>query len=237
MKILVGIPVLSGYKHTMEAINSVLNQDNIELLIIDNNATPDLKELFKEYGSRPNVKIKVNEENIYVNPAWNQIMYYFLSSDSDVLVIMNSDLTMQNNWAEVLRQCYNNNAYSSYIPIVINDCVKLKQMQKVDIQTNQYSLIREGAPGIFITLSKKQCKLVYDIPEIIKVWYGDNWIYGILRGAGHPTFVPDNLFAFHGLSQTISKIDGIDDIIAKDRHEWNNNVKPYMDELIRNYNA
>ncbi len=239
-KILVGIPVLSGYKHTMEAINSILNQENIELLIIDNNATPDLKELFKNYEHYANFNVKVNEHNIYVNPAWNQIMYAFLNKeeykDCDILVIMNSDLTMQNNWADVLRQCYANNANASYMPVVVNDCVKLERMKQVNIQTVQYDYIKAGAAGIFITLSREQCELVYDVPETMRVWFGDNWIYGILRGIGHKTFIPDNLFGFHGLSQTVSKVEGIDEIIAKDKLEWYNNVEPYMNKLIEKYN-
>ncbi len=240
MKILVGIPVLSGYKHTMEAINSILNQQNVELLIIDNNATPDLKELFKNYAHYANFNVKVNDQNIYVNPAWNQIMYAFLNNDEykgcDLLVIMNSDLTMQNNWSDVLRQCYQSNPTGCYMPIVVNDCVKLERMKEVNINTQNCEVIKEGAPGIFITLTKEQCRLVYDIPETMKVWYGDNWIYGILRGIGHQTVIPDNLFAFHGLSQTVSKVEGIDDIIAKDRYEWNTNVEPYMNLLIERLN-
>lgn len=236
MKILIGIPVITGYKHTMEAINSVLNQQNVELLIIDNNATPDIKELFKQYVDLPNVTIKVNEQNIYVNPAWNQIMFHFLASDSDVLVIMNSDLTMQNNWAEVLRNCIMRNPYGSYLPVVINDCVKIEQMKEVNVEVAEHTIVKEGTAGIFITLTKGQCNLVYDVPETMKVWYGDNWIYGVLRGIGQETVIASNLFAFHGISQTVSKIEGIDNIIAQDRFEWNNNVEPYMNLLIERLN-
>lgn len=236
MKILVGIPVVSGYKHTMEAINSVLNQENVELLIIDNNATEDIKELFKQYEPLENVTIKVNENNIYVNPAWNQIMFHFLSSDCDLLVIMNSDLTLQINWSDILRYWYQFKDNASFLPVVLNDCVKLERLKNVQIYDGTPTVVTEGTAGIFISLNKKQCELVYDIPELIKVWYGDNWIYGILRGCGHKTVIASNLFCFHGLSQTVSKIQGIDDLIAQDRFNWNNNVEPYMNELITKHN-
>lgn len=240
MKILVGVPVITGYKHTMDCINSVLNQENVELMIIDNNATEDIKELFKEYSTLTNVQIKVNAQNIYVNPAWNQIMYAFLNeerySDCDILVIMNSDLTMQNNWSEVLRNCYKQNKYASYLPVLLNDCVKLERIKEVDTSIEEHKVVSEGTAGVFITLSREQCKLVYDIPELIKVWYGDNWIYGILRGNGNKTVIVSNLYAFHGLSQTVSRVNGIDDIIAVDRYNWNNHVEPYMNELINKHN-
>jgi len=238
MKILVGIPVLYGYKHTQDAINSVLNQKDVHLLIIDNGATEDLKELFKLYSHYNNFTVKVNEKNIYVNPAWNQIMYAFLNDykDYDILCIMNSDLTMQNNWSDVLRNLYKHNPSGSYCPVVVSDCVKVERMKEVNTTLAPSQTVEEGTAGIFITLSREQCEMVYDIPETMKVWYGDNWIYGMLRGMGHKTIIPSNLIAFHGLSQTVSRVEGIDDIIAKDRHEWYNNVEPYLNELIAKRN-
>ncbi len=242
MKILVGIPVITGYKHTMEAIDSVLNQKDVSLMIIDNNATPDIKELFKKYAHYNNFTVKVNENNIYVNPAWNQIMYAFLNNeeykDYDLLCIMNSDLTMQNNWSDVLRNAYNFNPKGSYLPVVVNDCVKLERMKEVptNVIHDQLKVVTEGTAGIFITLSREQVNMVYDIPETMKVWFGDNWIYGMLRGCGHDTMIVENLFAFHGLSQTVSRVENIDNIIAVDRHEWYNNVEPYLNDLIKKYN-
>lgn len=234
------MPVLYGYKHTMEAIDSVLNQKDVHLLVIDNNATDDLKELFKKYAHHNNFTVKVNPTNIYVNPAWNQIMHAFLNdyTDYDLLCIMNSDLTMQVNWADVLRNAYKFNWHASYLPVVVNDCVKLERMR--DVPTNvgheQLKIVESGTAGIFITLSREQCKLVYDIPESMRVWFGDNWIYGMLRGCGHLTMILENFFAFHGLSQTVSRVEGIDDIIAKDRYEWYNNVEPYLNTLIAKHN-
>lgn len=237
-KILVGIPVLYGYKHTQDAINSVINQEDVHVLIIDNGATEDLKELFKNYEHYNNFTVKVNEKNIYVNPAWNQIMYAFLNDfkDFDILCIMNSDITMQNNWSDVLRYWYFFKDKASFLPVLLTDCVKLVRLKNVEVIGGKPEVVKEGTAGVFITLNRDQCEMVWDIPETMKVWYGDNWIYGMLRGCGHQTVIVDNLIAFHGLSQTVSRVEGIDDIIAKDRHEWNRTVEPYLNELIAKYN-
>lgn len=237
MKILVGIPCLYGYKHTMEAINSVINQDNVELLIIDNGSTDDLKELYKLYSDNPKVMVRVNEKNIYVNPAWNQIMWSFLNEykDSDILVIMNSDLTLQKDWSNVLRNLYKFNEKASYLPVVVNDCMKIERIKDVDthITNEMLTYVDSGTAGIFITLSRTQCEMVYDIPETMKVWFGDNWIYDMLRGLGHRTAIVNNLFAFHGLSQCVTRVEGVDALIELDRKEWYNNVEPYLKSLVR----
>lgn len=228
MKILVGIPVITGYKHTMDAINSVLNQPNVELLIIDNNATEDVKHLFTTYEDCINFKVKVNEKNIYVNPAWNQIMEAFLNdyTDFDILCIMNSDLTLQNNWSDMLRSLYDNNSNASYLPRMVNDCVAVERLKEIDINNCEGIETEGGSAGIFITLSRKQVKEVYPIPNEIKVWFGDNWIYDTLRHKNYKTIVAHNLIAFHGLSQTITRVEGIDEIIEHDKVQWYSVVEP-----------
>jgi len=64
MKILVGIPCLSGYGHTKEAIDCVLSQDNVDLLLIDNGADQDVKDLFILYSQDNRVTVIHNEKNL-----------------------------------------------------------------------------------------------------------------------------------------------------------------------------
>lgn len=218
MKILVGIPVLSGYDHTKNAIESVLSQKNVDLLIIDNGADLDLKALFILYSQDERVTIISNPENRYVNPAWNQIVRYFLASlRHDYLVIMNSDLLMNKDWSRVLLNRFITYKNESYLPNVIED------RTLVDQDVSMESVCQEvtgGVPGIFITLTKEQAKLIYPITEDCLIWYGDNWIYDILRGCGHKTVILNNLIAHHGLSQTVSRLIGIDKLIEFDTKLW-----------------
>jgi hypothetical protein len=231
-KILVGIPVVSGYKHTMEAIDSVVYKPNVHLLIIDNNATEDVKELFKTYKCLDNFTVIVNEKNVYVNPAWNQIMDFFLKGDFEICCLMNSDLTLQTNWHEVLRYWYFFKDKSSFVPLLVGDCVKVERMKHVEMYGGVPTQLDGGIAGVFITLNREQCELIYPIPSEIKVWFGDNWIYDLLRGLGHKIFAVDNLIAFHGLSQTIDRVEGVTKVIEEDKTNWDIIVKNKLNEKI-----
>jgi GT2 family glycosyltransferase len=102
MKYLVGIPCLYGAGHTKEAIESVVNKPGVDLLLIDNGAEQSVKEVLHSYSNRLNVKIIINPVNIYVNPAWNQILNHFLNNKYDYLLIMNSDLILHKDWKNIL---------------------------------------------------------------------------------------------------------------------------------------
>lgn len=231
MKILVGIPCLSGYGHTKEAIDSVLSQSNVDLLLIDNGADEDVKNLFLLYSQDTRVTIIHNANNIYVNPAWNQIVKYFLDNIGyDYLVIMNSDLLMNKNWARVLFNRFITCSNESYLPVVIDD--KTLVHKDVNVVSSVCQEINGGAPGVFITLTKTQARLIFPITEDCLVWYGDNWVYDILRGCGHKIIIIDNLIAHHGLSQTVSRVAGIDELIGADHKKWRELVSGKIQEVI-----
>jgi hypothetical protein len=77
-----------------------------------------------------------------------------------------------------------------------------------------------GTPGVLICLNKTHANLVYPIPETLKVWFGDNWIYDGLRGVGYKTIIVNNLITYHSGSQNVSKVKGISEIIEQDKIEW-----------------
>lgn len=229
MKILVGIPCLYGYKHTEDAINCCLSQNNVDLLLIDNGGNDEIKTLFKNYACYDRITIIQNEVNVYVNPAWNQILDYFLKTDIEQLVIMNSDLVLQKDWSEVLRYRFSKKSNETLIPTLLNDIKHVgRKVSVTDLDSKNVT----SAAGFFITLNKHQAKLVYPVTEDCKVWYGDNWIYEILMGAGHKMQVVNNLLGFHTASQTLQRVAGIHDIIAKDNATWVSTVQPEIFKRI-----
>lgn len=230
MKMLIGIPCLYGYAHTEDAIKSVVFHPDVHLLLIDNGAESDIKRLIKDYASLGNVTVIHNPENVYVNPAWNQIIKFFLDGEFDLLGIMNSDLTMQFNWADSLRNLYEKFGDDyTYVPVIKPD----RDDIKIRVNTSEFNIFTvASAPGIFITLNRKQAERIYPIPEDCKVWFGDDWIYGILRGLGGKTAVASNLIAYHGVSQTVQRVEGIDKVIEKDKIAWHNTVAPKMIQVV-----
>lgn len=216
MKILVGIPCLYGAEHTEQAIKSVLQNESVHLILIDNGADAKVKEVIKKYDKRTDVFVLKNVENIYVNPAWNQIMQFFIKwQEYTHLCIMNSDLIIDNGLKDVLEKFYESNAKDIPVPVISNDLNIFNQTKTEGLQE-----VHEGTPGVFIALNREQVQNIYPIPEQLKVWFGDNWIYDGLRKQGVKTLIVNNLLTYHSGSQNVSRVKGISEIIEQDKIEW-----------------
>lgn len=234
MRILLGIPCLYGGKMCDEAIASVVNKEYVSVLLIDNGAETDVKQVIEKYAQLPNVYVIRNSYNKIVNPAWNQIMEFFLDNiNYSHLVIMNSDIVMQKDWDKVLINRLAENSDEITVPKVIDD----KYFSSIEVNTlvSEAQKVDSGTAGIFITLNRKQVGIVYPIPEEIKCWYGDNWIYESLRALGYETVIPNNLLCYHAHSQTVQLVKGISEIIEEDKRQWANKVEPMMLELIKKH--
>lgn len=225
MKIICAIPCLFGEKHTEEAIKSVLNCD---LLLIENGSEQSVKDVIKKYESST-VKVIRNPKNIFVNPAWNQAIEYFLESDYDYLLIMNSDLILHRNYKQVLYNRWERNPDEIILPII---------QDNINFDVPPFFApaqeVHEGTPGVFITLNKKQAKIIYPIHESVRIWFGDSYIYSTLRALGYKTVIPSNLFAchYHSGSQNVQRLKEAPAIIEEDKKAWNDIVLPKMKELI-----
>lgn len=222
MKILVSIPMLYGPSHCKAAIDSVIGKPDVELLLLDNGAEKEVSELIASYDC-----LKVIEPvNTFVNPAWNKFIATFLSGGWDYLVIMNSDLTMFGKWDEICRNRWKVTPDEILIP-------KLDAIPRhYSTQVMSAQIVTEGTPGVFITMNRKQAEMAYPIPEECRVWFGDQYIYTILRSVGFQTVIPTNLFASHTWSSTISRVPGISEIIEEDKISWRDIGEPKMRKRI-----
>lgn len=215
MKILVVIPCLYGVDHTREAIESVINKPDVDLLLIDNGAEQSVKQVIVD--AKPKYCIS-HPQNIYVNPAWQYGIDTFLKlPEYTHLIIMNSDLIMQKDWDVVLRKRWAVNPDEICIPIIQDD---KNMIARVSTDVLSAQLVHEGTPGVFITLSRKQVEIINPLPTECLVWFGDQWIYEILRGCGYQTVIPSNLISYHYWSQNVQKVAGIGEIIEEDKRQW-----------------
>lgn len=231
MKILIGIPVVLNAELFDACVASVVDKQDVNVLIIDNGSEPAVKQVIKRYSAKENVLVVSNDANSYVNPAWNQIIHFFLQSEYDYLCLMNSDLVLQKDWDIVLRNRWAKNKDEIIIPVVAD--------KSVDVHTDWQDAIEvsSGTAGVFITLNQLQASLIFPIPDNILVWFGDNWIYEILRGIGYKTVIPPNFIASHAWSSTVSKIKGISEIIENDKLAWAETVSKLAAVKIQNYGS
>ncbi len=213
-KILVGIPVLYHGDVCLQAFKSIIEE--ADLLIVDNGSEADVKEAINQMHIYNNGSIRVglirNDKNKYVNPAWNQILGSFLDANCpyEQLIIMNSDLVMQPGWSDKIKDGIS--------------CIPTDGSHASD------TLVTEGTPGVFIHLNKTMAKIAYPIPDAIKIWYGDNWIYDRIRKAGFETIVRTGMICTHigNGSRTVNLVPNKTEIIAQDQVAWAELVKEFI---------
>lgn len=236
-KFIVGILCLFGDDHTTECIESVVYKDNVDVLLIDNNAETALKHTINTYEKRlNNVFVIRNDVNMYVNYGMNQVMYNFLTRpEYDYCILLNSDVVMHPDWDIVLRNRLAVDPNESTMPTMIDD----KHFSNVNITTEyqEGTVITGGVNGAFTVLNRKQVEVVYPIPESIRIWYGDNFWYSIVRGMGHFTRRAPNLLGYHCASQNVSRVPEAGEIIEQDKIAWANSVEKEMLDRIEKYNS
>ena len=220
MKILTGIPVIKDSGWFKECL---IPLNRHRLLIVDNNADDDCKKVIKKLKCN---KI-VNKKNVYVNKAWNQIMEWFINNEEYThLNILNSDLRLMKGWESFLSKVWDKNI----IPLA----TETTGIPPIENGNNKYKIVPGGHPGICIILSREQVKAVYPIPEDIKIWFGDNYIWGVLQNKHNIKLgVYESFYASHGNSRSVSQVEGIYDIIEEDKKVWSK----YGDQWIQNKNT
>jgi len=157
----------------------------------------------------------VNEKNIYVNPAWNQALKWFLESDYDLMALLGSDVVMMADWEKFAIEFFN---HDIMIPTEIFS--PPEHMVNVLNMEPEHEEI-ESTPGLFFLFDKKMAEIVYPIPECIKIWFGDNWIINKLREKGYKLNKYKNLYCIHGNSRSVSGLHEVGtDIIHQDKIAW-----------------
>ena len=207
MRILVGIPVIYCEECVQQCLDSLEGQD-VSIFIIDNDATPAIKGMIQRY---PKI---VNEKNVYVNPAWNQLMEIFLKSNYERLIILNSDMVLEK---DVIQKIQN-------IDIDREKTIILPNVSDHHISEGVRE-IEWGFPGIMIVLTRKMAELVYPIPESLKLWFGDDWIYRRLIKHGYRLRVHYAIKARHSGSRSITSLKEASEIIEQDKINWTTEEK------------
>lgn len=213
------IAILGFNNHdmTLTVLNRVMDKNpNCKILFFDNGSIPPYKNLLD-----PSIEYIHKPENVYVNPAWNEI--FDLCNTKYVTLLNNDCLPLRDNYFESVIKDMECNKLS------MTSCktVDIKAFTKVHIfffelfdkwlsRFNLNPITNTKRQGWLMTINLedyKQCD--YKIPHELKVWYGDDWITDQLYKNGYKDAIYRNALAIH-VKGASSASKHIKDVIAKD---------------------
>lgn len=202
--ILVGVPCYKDGLMVERCLVS-LQEPRVQLIIVDNGSALDVKTAIAGKGI-----VIQNEVNRYVNPAWNQMMAWFLArlGRYELLVIANSDLVLDPGWADKLRA---QRAVGQGEQILFG---------KVGLQQ------RSG--GAFFAMTPGAVMAAHPIPTELLIYGGDDFIFEVSQRVGFTEVVVDDLTMFHAVSGTISRSPELWDIGHRDNANWHHHVLPKL---------
>lgn len=134
-----------------------------EIILIDNAG-----KFFEYYEALDKVKLVQVEENIYVNPAWNLGIKI---AKNDLIALINDDINFDTNIFGVIDE----NILNQFGIVGMGEG---NYKEQIDETKGPYldawkPGVNDWGWGCMILLNKKNW---IDIPEDIKIWYGDNII-------------------------------------------------------------
>ena len=178
-------------------------RDNI--LLFDNGSNPS----YENNANELQIRYHREQENIFINPAWNIIIN---QENCDYLTLLNNDcfILSPRYFEDVLYHMQKND-------IGITSC-KTKNIIKLNrsLKTaNFFFFPKENIAPKFIANARRQGWLMtlnlqkykqmnYHIPDYLKLWYGDDWIWGQFILHKEQYGVYNNRYAIHKNASTIS---------------------------------
>lgn len=224
-KISVVIPTLQRDVETLNNLVSTLVNDAMvdEILIIDNS--------LQNYSfNNEKVRVIVPQENLFVNPSWNLGVR---EARNEYVCLANDDIRIPNNFCTKVLENFSNdfgvvgmdNAYvtntrnkDNKVVIDINK-VELNDSREVNFKPVKY---RTHNFGIMMFFKKEN---YVEIPEDLKIFYGDDWIIYHANKKGKQSQVCTSQEIYHLGSLSSCKFTGL----------VNEEKKKYLKHILPNY--
>lgn len=202
MRVLVGIPCFRLPDLTRECLKAL--EGPATVVAVDNAADRGVKEMLK---GLPSVHVLVSETNGFCNGGWNRIMEYGLHGCFDIIGLGCSDVVLDVGWYEnLLRHAERPNEV--WIPALGDEA---KDAPKT---------VHGGLPGYFTFFPRKAIESVYPIPDGLRQWFGDQYMYEKLRRESWSTVILNDVRATHRQSAVMMATPEVYEVIEQDKIAW-----------------
>lgn len=160
------IPTLWRSENFEESINNVLHHPLVGEVIVINNDEARTPQWFKELQTTKITYVNF-KENIYVNPAWNHGVHI---SKYDKICLMNDDIVFFNHIFDFL---YHKVDMLSGIIGMHKNCYEPADSDVLAIE-DCHVLENGSGFGCLMFLDKRTYQ---PIPDMLKIYCGDDWIF------------------------------------------------------------
>jgi len=164
------IPTMWRSKKILKLLKDLQNSNFVnEIILIDN----DTSKKWVDISDMNKIKYLPQEENIFVNPAWNLGV---ATAKNNLLCICNDDINfdVESTFKQVLDNSEKLGVFGSRLDI-FNFEKRLKGFKEIKTATDfKHAIVIYGF-GMLMFLKKENW---IPIPENLKIWFGDNWIIG-----------------------------------------------------------
>tara|TARA_B110000438_G_scaffold264759_1_gene277652 strand:+ start:379 stop:1125 length:747 start_codon:yes stop_codon:yes gene_type:complete len=229
----IAILAFNNHQLTIDNIKMLLNDGYKNIFLFDNGSYPS----FKAYANQYELRYYREKENIYVNPAWNKI---FDMVNTKYLTLLNNDcyILSKNYFNDIVCHMDNNN-------IVLSSCKTLNKnkttIQKIKFYKKMYNFFhnkdlkfttKARRQGWIMTLNLNEYKKCdYLIPNYLKIWYGDDWIWSQIIKHNRQYAIYTNRYALHLRNKTLLKKE-IQSVLNRDKDMMKKNGKEWVEESI-----
>ncbi|MBR2069224.1 MAG: glycosyltransferase [Candidatus Gastranaerophilales bacterium] len=191
------IPTLQ--KNTDLLFNLIKNlekDENVkEIIVIDNS----LKGITCKCDK---LKVITPKENLFVNPSWNLGVK---EAKYEIVALLNDDIIIPKDFCSTVahKMTPNIGAIGANVDFVetIREIIPAPNANNLVLSETEY---RNPYWGIMIFFNKKNYK---KIPEDMKIFYGDDWIFETNKKAGRKNYYISNVKIYHWGSLSVSTVN------------------------------
>lgn len=217
-KVSIVIPTLQKNKEMLDNLVKMLEKDDSvsEVIVIDNSCNGYNLDCSK-------LRVIVPEENLFVNPSWNLGVK---EAKEDIVALLNDDITIPEDFCKRIVDKMNNKM--GIVGFHRDFIENIPQVMPVPESTELTLEKAEGRCGFFGIAMFFYKSSYIEIPEDIKIYWGDDWLYSQNKRRKRENYYISNQKIYHWGS--LSSTDKIVNPYSKHdsklyrkytRHWWN----------------